>query len=121
MRIISTTLLLAVCLSSLACVQQRRSVTHMRVQNDKAYVAYAEWDDGMFTGITGTNDRSRVKRCLINPDNTMKCAEDADVNRVLNPQEDNGPAPAPAPAEPAPAEEAPAEEPAADEAAPAES
>jgi len=53
-----------------------------------------------------------VKRCVVNTDNTLKCEEDADMNRILNPQEDNGPAPAPQKAAP-PAEAAP-------EAAPAE-
>ncbi len=116
MRIITNTVLLGILLSTMACATQRRSVTHIRVDKDKAYLAYAEWDQGMLTGITGSNDRSRVKRCVINTDNTLKCEEDADVNRILNPQEDNGPAPAPQsatpPAEAAPAEAAPAEAPA---------
>ena len=86
----------------------------MRVAKDKAYIAYAEWDEGLLTGLTGHNDRSRVKRCEIAEDNSMKCEEDADINQLLNPQEGGAKPPAakpPAePAEPAPAEGEPAPE-----------
>ncbi|HSC88742.1 MAG TPA: hypothetical protein VLC09_15780 [Polyangiaceae bacterium] len=110
MRTIWKILVAGLALSSAACTTQARSVTHMRVAKDKAYIAYAEWDEGLLTGFTGSNDRSRVKRCEIAEDNSMKCEEDADINRLLNPQE-QGAAPAPAaPAEAAPAESAPAPE-----------
>lgn len=96
--------LLGVLVFASGCATTRRSVTHVRVEKDKAFIAYAEWDEGF---MVGSNDRSRVKRCSINADNSLTCAEDADINHVLNPQED--PAPAPAEKKPAPAEEAPAE------------
>ncbi len=92
--------LVALAFTSIGCSTTYRSVTHVRIENDKAYLAYAEWEGGPFTAFTGTNDRSRVKRCLINPDNSMKCEEDADINHVLNPQET--PAPPAKKAEPEP-------------------
>lgn len=105
----SQTILLAVSvlLSTLGCASTRRSVTHVRVEHDKAYVAYAEWEDGGLTFITGSKDRSRVKRCAINPDNTLSCEEDADINAILNPQEGNAPPPRAAAKKKAVAEEAP--------------
>ena len=105
-KMISLGLFSVLCASG--CATTHRAVTHVRVEKDKAYVAYAEWDEGAFS----KNERSRVKRCSINQDNSMACEEDADINRVLNPQEAGG---EPAPAEPAPASEpAPAAAPAAD-------
>ncbi len=103
--------LVALAFTSIGCSTTYRSVTHVRIENDKAYLAYAEWEGGPLTAFTGTKDRSRVKRCLINPDNSMKCEEDADINHVLNPQET--PAPPAKKAEPAPEavpEETPVEE-----------
>ena len=118
MKLIYSLLAVALLSTATGCSKQYRAITHVRVHKDKAYLAYAERDEG---GVMGaSNDRSRVKRCEILPDNALKCEEDADVNRLLNPQEEGGapaPAPAPAPAADAPAADAPADAPAADAAA----
>ena len=102
MNISKTLLILATLSVSTGCVSQRRSVSHVRIESDRAYVAYAEWDAGPLTFITGTKDRSRVKRCLISPDNSMTCEEDADVNAALNPQEAGKSGPKPAAKKPQP-------------------
>lgn len=119
MKIIHSLVVLGILLGASGCAQQRRAVTHIRIQKDKAYLAYAEWDEGFFTGLTGAKDRSRVKQCSIEADNSLKCAESASINSLLNPDE-AGSAPAPAaeaPATPPAASEAPAEDGAAPEAA----
>lgn len=113
-------------LSTLGCSSVRRSVTHVRIEKDNAYVAYAEWKDGGFTFITGSDDHSRVKNCKIQPDNSATCEEDADINAILNPQ-DGAPPPAakkkaPPAAVEAPEEAAPEEaEPSAADGSPAQS
>lgn len=106
-------LMVSVAMLGSGCASTRRSVTHIRVDGQKAFVAYAEWDHDFLAAST---DRSRVKRCAVNPDNSLACEEDADINHVLNPQEDASPPPKPA-AAPAP-EAAPEAAPAASEAAP---
>lgn len=113
MKTLNTMLVLGLILGTAACASTRRSVTHVRVESDKAYVAYAEWEEGYFVG---SNDRSRVKRCAINADNTMKCEEDADINAILNPDEEQPP-PSAKKAAPKPEAPPPAAEPAADPAA----
>lgn len=121
MKIIQSLVVLGIVLGATGCAQQRRAVTHIRIQKDKAYLAYAEWDEGFFTGITGAKDRSRVKQCSIEPDNSLKCTESASINALLNPDEAGSEpaAPAPAPA-PAPASEEPVAEPSAEAEAPAD-
>jgi len=87
MNVLKTTVLLVgVVLFASGCVSTRRAVTHVRVESDKAFIAYAEWDQGFLSSFFGAKDRSRVKRCAINPDNSLNCVDAEDINRVLNPE-----------------------------------
>lgn len=86
MRILYTSVLLVgVILMASGCISTRRSVTHVRIVDDKAFIAYAEWDQGFMSSIFGGKDRSRVKRCAINTDNSLNCEEAEDINKLLNP------------------------------------
>ena len=46
------------------------------------YATYMEGNCSGFGGCTGVN--SKLRRCTINPDNSMACVDDAELNRVLN-------------------------------------
>ncbi|HWV39476.1 MAG TPA: hypothetical protein VN033_13485 [Vulgatibacter sp.] len=85
MKTLLITALLGVTVLASGCTSTRRSITHVRTESDKAYIAYAEWDQGLGTWISGTNDRSKVKRCSINPDNSLSCEEAEELNALLNP------------------------------------
>ena len=54
-----------------------RSVTHISTWKGEAgeyiYIGYAE-----------NNDTSKLRRCAVNPDNTLTCYEEDQANRLLN-------------------------------------
>ena len=86
MKTLFVTILLGVTVLATGCASTRRSVTHVRTESDKAYIAYAEWNQGFFVGwLTGKNERSLVKRCSINTDNSLTCGEAEELNALLNP------------------------------------
>lgn len=82
MKTVYLAALLCVVMFATGCASTRRSVTHVRIESDKAYIAYAEWEQSF---LGASNDRSRVKRCSINPDNSLACDEAEDINKLLNP------------------------------------
>lgn len=76
------TILLLAGMASLAfaasgCAPTIRSVTHM-----------STWKGGngpyIYIGYAENSDVSKLKRCAVNADNTMTCAEEDDVNKLLN-------------------------------------
>ncbi len=59
------------------CRPPIRTITHVSAwsgdRSDYLYIAYAENDDV-----------SKIRRCIINDDNTMTCHEEQEVNALLN-------------------------------------
>ncbi len=59
------------------CRPPIRTITHVSAwsggQGDYLYIAYAE-----------NEDLSKIRRCIINEDNTMTCNEEQEVNALLN-------------------------------------
>lgn len=73
-------LLGALALLASACTPTSRYVTMTYWQDSSTvYVAYAENE------AVGTY--AKVQRCTVNPDNTVSCAEQTNVNALLNPKD----------------------------------
>lgn len=69
----------AFAVTAVGCAPPVRTVTHISTWSTDAgkylYVAYAE-----------DNNVSRVKRCLIEADNSIKCEDQDAINKLLNDQ-----------------------------------
>jgi uncharacterized lipoprotein len=66
-----------------ACSSNTKFVTHIHEQNDTTfYLAYTDYTKGMM-GLT-SSFTANVRKCDKHPDKTVTCVEQADLNRLLN-------------------------------------
>jgi hypothetical protein len=79
-RSLALLLLMGAAALSAACTPTSRYVTMTYWQDPSTvYVAYAENE------AVGTY--AKIQRCVVKPDNSVECAEQANVNALLNPKD----------------------------------